>query len=104
VGHELIEILGALRARFERPPYPTTLVRLGHGVVTVPSNDGTPRQPGGPRNEVELPVWGQGREIGRLVVTLPRGSTAAAVPNHTRALAIALVDQLGAMLAAVTDG
>ena len=95
VEHELMDILGALAARFERPPYPTTLVRLGHGVLTVPGNDGTPQRPGGPRNEVELPVWGQGREIGRLVVVLPRDATAAAVPSDARALAIALVDQLG---------
>ena len=103
VERELIDVLGALAARFERPPYATTLVRLGHGVLTIPANNGTPQRPGGPRNEVELPVWGQGREIGRLVVVLPHHATASTVPSDARALAIALVDQLGAMLAAVTE-
>ncbi|MCI4355453.1 MAG: DUF4118 domain-containing protein, partial [Thermoplasmata archaeon] len=63
VQREIVDVLGARGARFERPPFATSLPRLGHGRVTVVAHDpgGTPS---GPRNEVEIPVWGQGREIG----------------------------------------
>lgn len=96
---ELVEALDARGARFERPPFPTVLPRLGHGSVTVPApTNGTPI---GPRNEVELPVWGQGREFGRFVLVLPGDSTGVAINPDDRALAVALADQLGAALAAI---
>ena len=100
VEHEVVELLGARGARFERPPYPTMLPRLGHGMVTLPGDEDARRQPLGPANEVELPIWGQGREIGRLVLVLPHDSSGVAIPADDRALAVTLVDQLGAVLAA----
>jgi hypothetical protein len=99
--HELVEALGVRGARFERPPFTTALPRLGHGSVTVPApTNGTPI---GPRNEVELPVWGQGREFGRFVLVLPEDSTGVSINPDDRALAAALADQLGAALAATTE-
>jgi uncharacterized membrane protein YqjE len=98
---ELVEALGVRGARFERPPFPTVLPRLGHGNVTIPAQtNGTPQ---GPRNEVELPVWGQGREFGRFVLVLPNDSTGVSINPDDRALAAALADQLGAALAATTE-
>jgi Domain of unknown function (DUF4118) len=100
VEREVVALLGARGARFERPPFRTMLPRLGHGVVTIGDDDGDNARLPGPSNEVELPVWGHGREIGRLVVVLPQDSVGVAVPADDRALAITLVDQLGAVLAA----
>ncbi len=98
---ELVEALGVRGARFERPPFTTALPRLGHGNVTVPATaNGTP---GGPHNEVELPVWGQGRQLGRFVLVLPGDSTGISINPDDRALAAALADQLGAALAATTE-
>jgi Domain of unknown function (DUF4118) len=98
---ELVEALGVRDARFERPPFTTVLPRLGHGSVTVPAqSNGTPS---GRRNEVELPVWGQGRELGRFVLVLPEESTGISMNPDDRALAAALADQLGAALAATAE-
>jgi hypothetical protein len=98
---ELVEALGVRGARFERPPFTTALPRLGHGSVTIPAHaNGTPE---GPRNEVELPVWGQGRELGRFVLVLPTDSTGISIDPDDRALAAALADQLGAALAATAE-
>jgi hypothetical protein len=103
VEREVVELLGARGARFERPPFSTTLPRLGHGQVTLPAEDPNGDRPLGPRNEVELPVWGRGHEIGRLVLVLPVNTVGVALPSNDRAIAIALVDQLGAVLAAGND-
>lgn len=103
VEREVVELLGARGARFERAPFATTLPRLGHGVVTVPGGDADRERPVGPANEVELPVWGRGREIGRLVLVLPTDSVGVAIPSADRAIAVTLVDQLGAVLAAASD-
>jgi hypothetical protein len=98
---ELVEALGVRSARFERPPFTTSLPRLGHGNVTIPAHaNGTPE---GPRNEVELPVWGQGRELGRFVLVLSEDSTGISINPDDRALAAALADQLGAALAATAE-
>jgi hypothetical protein len=98
---ELVEALDVRDVRFERPPFATALPRLGHGSVTVPAQEnGTPV---GPRNEVELPVWGQGREFGRFVLVLPTASTGISINPDDRALAAALADQLGAALAATAE-
>jgi len=104
VEREVVELLGARGARFERAPFTTTLPRLGHGMVTLPGADPNGGRPFGPANEVELPVWGRGREIGRLVLVLPADSVGVAIQPDDRAIAVALVDQLGAVLAAATDG
>jgi hypothetical protein len=102
VEREVVALLGARGARFERLPFSTTLPRLGHGVVTLPGADPNDR-PLGPPNEVELPVWGGGREIGRLVLVLPTNAIGLGIPPDDRAVAVALVDQLGAVLAASGD-
>jgi hypothetical protein len=101
VERELVDLFGARGARFERQPFATALPRLGHEVTTI--GGGIDGRPLGPRNEVELPVWGRGCEIGRLVLVLPEDSIAAAIPADDRALAVALVDQLGAVLAATNQ-
>jgi hypothetical protein len=103
VEREVVELLGARGARFERAPFATTLPRLGHGVVTIPGGDAERERPVGPANEVELPVWGRGREIGRLVLVLPTDSVGVTIPASDRAIAVTLVDQLGAVLAAAND-
>src|SRR6476660_1033219 len=104
VEREVVELLGARGARFERAPFTTTLPRLGHGMVTLPGADPNGGRPFGPANEVELPVWGRGREIGRLVLVLPTDSVRVAIQPADRAIAVALVDQLGAVLAAASEG
>jgi uncharacterized protein DUF4118 len=105
VQREVVELLGARGARFERPPFPTVLPRLGHDRVTIPAHGGRYGPPLGPANEVELPVWGSGREVGRLVVVLADDSSALpTLPPSDRALAVALADQLGAVLAAGAKG
>ena len=48
-------------------------------------------------------VWGRGRELGRFVVALPHDSIGTTIPQNDRLLAIVLVDQLGALLAAERD-
>ena len=101
VQREVVELLGGRGARFERPPFDSTLPRVGHDRVTLPAHGNGVGPPPGPRNEVELPVWGKGREIGRLVVVLAEDSTTLTmVPAADRAIAVALADQLGAVLAA----
>jgi hypothetical protein len=99
VQREIVELLGGRGARFERPPFPTVVPIFSHDGVALPAIrlDGAPE---GPRNEVALPVWGHGREIGRFVVVLPRHSLGVDIPADDRLLAVALVDQLGAVLAA----
>jgi len=99
VQHEIVEVLGARGARYERPPFASALPRIGHGSVTLPSDD--PAVDGrelGPRNEVELPVFGHGRQVGRFVVVLPGDATGVTLLPEDRALAVALADQLGAAL------
>jgi hypothetical protein len=105
VQREVVELLGARGARFERPPFATVLPRLGHDRVTIPAQGGRSGPPLGPPNEVELPVWGGGRQMGRLVVVLAEDASALpTLPPSDRALAVALADQLGAVLAAGGKG
>ena len=99
VERELVELLGARGARFERPPFRTVLPQLRHGVVTLPATEPN-GLPNGPANEVELPVWGGGKQIGRLVIVMPSDSVGVSIRSDDRAIAVALVDQLGAVLSA----
>jgi hypothetical protein len=100
VEREVVGLLHARGARFEKPPFSTVLPQLGHGMVTVPSGDPAPGREHGPAREIEIPVWGNGRQIGRFVVELPTGSVGTGISSEDRAVAVALVDQLGALLAA----
>jgi hypothetical protein len=103
VRTEVVELLGARGARFERPPFRTALPRLGHGSVTLPADESVSRLPVGPRNEVELAVYGHGRPVGRLVLVFPVDMTGVTIPPEDRALAVSLVDQLGVALATAAD-
>ena len=102
VQRELCDLLGARGARFEVPPFATRLPQLGHGSLLMPSRDVGNHAPNGPRNEVEVPVWGAGRAVGRLVVVLPTSSTGIEIAAGDRAFAVAVADQLGAVLAAAS--
>jgi len=103
VQREVVAVLGARGSRFERPPFPSVIPTLGHDRVTLPPGGTAGARPLGPRNEVALPVWGHGREIGRIVVVLARDSFGVDIPADDRLLAVALVDQLGAVLTAGRD-
>jgi hypothetical protein len=100
VQREVVAMLGARGSRFERPPFRSGIPALRHGRVTLPAEGAWGEWPSGPKNEVALPLWGHGREIGRIVVVLPRTSVGIDIPLDDRLLAVALVDQLGAVLAA----
>ncbi len=102
VQRELSTLLPLDGCRFERPPFATTLPRLQHGTVRVPSapERGTAE---GPTHEVELPVWGEGREVGRFVLDLQSGTTGITLPIEARRTAVALADQLGTLLAVSSD-
>lgn len=114
VQREIVEVLGVRSCRFEWPPFPTTLPVLGHGSVRVtadepgPVEDRSASATAGPRHPaagspdahrfVELPVCGRGRRVGRFVVELETPGTGVMLAPESRALAVALVDQLGASL------
>jgi hypothetical protein len=95
VQNELTAILGLKSCRFERPPFQTTLPQLRHRGVRI---DGDIDGPGGLSSQVELPVRGGGRVVGRFVLTMPAEGTGMRLPGESRALAAALADQLGAAL------
>jgi hypothetical protein len=96
VQNELTEILDLKSCRFERPPFPTSLPQLRHRGIRVDA--GSP-DPGGLNSQVELPVRGGGRLLGRFVLTMRADGTGIALPPESRRLAAALADQLGAALA-----
>jgi hypothetical protein len=100
VSREIAALLDARAVRFERPPYTTALLTLGHGVVNVPGYSESDGLAFGPSHELCVSVWGQGREVGRLVVGLDHDATHLATSTDDRALVVALADQLGAVLAA----
>ncbi|MBV8952249.1 MAG: DUF4118 domain-containing protein [Actinobacteria bacterium] len=101
VGRELVELLGLRGARWERPPYDSDLPVLRHGRILVASrgSGGRDRLLHAPGNQVALPVWGEGRELGRFVLVAPFDATGASFDPRDRADAVALADQLGAALA-----
>jgi hypothetical protein len=103
VRDELTQLLGLRRCRFERPPFMTKLPVLQHGRVMIPGtgdNESAWTEIG---HEVELPVFGEGRQVARFVLDLPTAGTGVAIPPEDRALAVALADQLGAVLVAEQD-
>lgn len=93
---ELVAILPVETAQFERPPFTTVLPKLQHGRITIPGDEDAPREFSA---DVELPVWGAGRQVGRFVLHLAHAGTGVAISPDDRALAIALADQFGAAIA-----
>jgi hypothetical protein len=100
VQNELMTLLELGSCRFERPPFASTLPRLQHGSVRVPPVEASPT---GKAGRVELPVWGEGRELGRFVLELTAGTTGITLPVEARRTAMALADQLGAILAVASE-
>jgi hypothetical protein len=96
VQNELTSILDLKSCRFERPPFRSTLPQLRHRGVRV--NAGKP-DADGLSSQLELPVRGGGKLLGRFVLTMPADGTGIRLPAESRELAVALADQLGAALA-----
>ena len=101
VGQELVDLLGLRGSRGEVPPYPSDLPVLRHGRVLVASGAerGDDRLVHSPGNQVALPVWGEGRELGRFVLVVSHDATGVSFRPQDRQEALALADQLGAALA-----
>lgn len=101
VGRELVDLLRLRGARWERPPYTSELPVLRHGRVLVSSNQsgGPERLLHAPGNQIALPVWGEGRELGRFVLVAPFDAVGVSFDPKDREDAVALADQLGAALA-----
>jgi hypothetical protein len=104
VQRELVEVLHVPGARFEHPPFSEPLPVLGHGSIHIPSTDEPRRGEQPVQQYVELPVYGEGRQLGRFVVELPRGESGVLLPPESRATAAALADQLGIALASAGRG
>ena len=45
-----------------------------------------------------MPVWGDGRQVGRFVLELPYDSIGLLIPTEDRATAVSLADKLGSLL------
>jgi hypothetical protein len=97
VERELVELLDLRDCFFEPPPVGRPLPRLErNGAVTGVS---TMRFSGDEfvlPPEIELPVLGRGRQVGRFVLV---SSPTAGASLEERTVAVALSDQLGAVLA-----
>jgi hypothetical protein len=99
VQGELATLLQLRGCRFEPPPFERGPAELTHQGVRVPSVPA--ERPGAEEaGRAVLPVWGEGREVGRFVLELADGTTGITLPPEDRALALALADQLGTVLAA----
>jgi hypothetical protein len=98
VQAELVALLHVRQGRFEPLPFKEDLPELTHQGVRIPSTEDTPALRAG---LVSLPVYGAGRPVGRFVLELDddEGVTGIRLPAEDRALALALADQLGTVLA-----
>lgn len=99
VQGELVSLLHVRGCRFEPLPFREDLPELTHQGVRIPGID-VPEVPARD-GRVSLPVYGAGRPVGRFVLDLEsnEGATGIALPPEDRALAVALADQLGTVLA-----
>jgi hypothetical protein len=96
VQGELVSLLPVRECRFEPLPFRHAVPELTHEGVRIPGSEDAI---GGSDGTVALPVFGDGRAVGRFVLQLETGSTGIEVPPEDRALAVALADQLGTVLA-----
>jgi hypothetical protein len=97
VQGEIVSLLHLRQCRFEPLPFREDLPELTHQGVRIPGRDEPEPRPAG--GKVSLPVFGAGRPVGRFVLDLEGGATGIALPPEDRALAVALADQLGTVLA-----
>lgn len=95
VQGELVSLLPVRGCRFEPFPARETLPELTHQGVRIPASEPTSDRSG----RVALPVFGSGRPLGRFVLEFDRAGAGITVPPEDRALAVALADQLGTVLA-----
>jgi hypothetical protein len=96
VQGELTSLLPVRECRFEHGASPHDLPQITHKGVLDPGVD--PDAPARRSGRVALPVFGAGRPVGRFVLDLDEGVSGITVPPEDRALAVALADQLGAVL------
>lgn len=99
VQGELVSLLHVRRCRFEAQPFREHLPELTHQGVRIPPTD-IPEL-AWTAGRVSLPVYGSGRPVGRFLLDLDveHGETGIELPPEDRALALALADQLGTVLA-----
>ncbi len=97
VQGELVSLLHVHECRFEPLPFREDLPELTHQGVRIPGTDA--REPVPTTGRVSLPIFGGGRSVGRFVLDLEDGATGITLPSEDRALAVALADQLGTVLA-----
>jgi hypothetical protein len=101
VRAELSQLLSLRSCEFEQPPFSAPLPRLErNGSVETPRRRFVRGEFALPTEGVELPVLGRGRQLGRLVL-VPQPDVGVSIEE--RVVAIALSDQLGAVLAAELD-
>ena len=97
VQGEITTLLHVHDSRFEPLPFRGDYPEITHQGVRIP---GTERPADAPTDGlVSLPVYGAGRPVGRFVLQLEPGATGIELPSEDRALAVALADQLGTVLA-----
>jgi Domain of unknown function (DUF4118) len=97
VERELVELLELRDCFFEPPPVGRPLPRLErNGAVTGVSSMRFSGDEFVLPPEIELPVLGRGRQVGRFVLV---SSPTAGASLEERTVAVALSDQLGAVLA-----
>jgi hypothetical protein len=101
VRSELAGLLSLRGCDFEEPPFGAPLPRLErNGAIAMTHHRFVRGELALPAEGLEIPVLGNGRQLGRLVLTPePR----VGVSIEERVVAIALSDQLGAALAARPD-
>jgi hypothetical protein len=99
VRKELCSLFDVASCWFEPPPFPTTMPRLRHGRVAIPSQDpeSAALDPT-PSRLVELPIYAEGVPKGRFVLEFAQPTTGINLPVDARATALALADQLGVAL------
>jgi hypothetical protein len=98
VAAEVSELLSLRSCRFERPPFGDPLPQRGrNGSIETRYRRFERGEFTLPDGGVEIPVLGRGRQLGRLVLVPEPG---VGVSIEERIVAIAISDQLGAVLAA----
>jgi Domain of unknown function (DUF4118) len=98
VRAELSDLLSLRGCDFEEPPFGAPLPRLGrNGSIATSHHRFVRGEMALPAEGLEIPVLGNGRQLGRLVLA-PEPRVGVAIEE--RVAAIALSDQLGAALAA----